>query len=710
MAKKQKKKTNKKKQVVNSTKEVKKETVVEKKETVVKKEKVEEKTLFEKIMSNKIVDVLLIILAINVLLFAHHYAFDIDPEDPSQIYYYTDDGLPHLFDMDSYYYTRKTREFVTGEQKKIITTRSEDKYQTNTSDRDDSRYTLLLSKIVSIIYKVVKVFKNVNFNRVALYSSAVLSTLVAIPSYIFIKRRTNRVGAFFAAVLSGLSISFFSHWAYGCFDTDVLLYTIPLMYVGSFIECLVETDKKKRYIWLAISAISFILLMLTWDVFGVYYFLVLGVSLLLFVITLIRNKFDFKNVIKLPEIIMIFVTNVVYTILSFIVNKGIDASILKDILSVLKPAEAGNMNYPNPGAFTSELAKIDLIDLTGKYSPFEATTGSLVNRLGGFFICALFVLGVILLIIDIVYYRKHKNEEDKSKYIVGIILIIWAIGGLLSTNMGSRFVKIATIPVNLIAAYSVGVIYKNAEKKGFKYATILLSVAFLVSPFMGAKNVASTMYHSATDSLVETADYIKKHSNENDVVATWWDYGYLFEYQAERRAIADGGTYNGRYVYYLANAMASESETASANMFKMLADSGVTVTYLTDEYLGNPKKGNEALLDALKQETREGSKKLLMDKYNLSDEQATKVSSYTHPDLDYKVIFVVTESMLRMRKAINYFAHYDFETGVETQSELKPTSIYLRLYEFNSDSKHFKHLYRSTDPTQRLSTNVFVIE
>jgi dolichyl-diphosphooligosaccharide--protein glycosyltransferase len=122
----------------------------------------------EKFKNNKLIDVLLVVLAIGLLLFIHHYALE-EKDYENYVYFINEEGLPHLFDMDSYYYARKTREFVNGTETKLITTRSQDDLQTNLSDRDDSRYTLLLSKIVSIIYKIVNVFKHVSLYKVIIY-------------------------------------------------------------------------------------------------------------------------------------------------------------------------------------------------------------------------------------------------------------------------------------------------------------------------------------------------------------------------------------------------------------------------------------------------------------------------------------------------------------------------------------------------------------
>ncbi len=689
-------------------KTVKKTTQVKRKTNKQEEVIIEEKhPKFNKFWKTRWGDVILVVIAIGILLFTHSFALNYNPNGAPQ--YYTDEGMPHLFDMDSYYYARKTREFVTGENKDVITHRSEDKLQTNISDRDDSKYTLLLSKIVAIIYKIVHVFnKNVSIYKVMIYAGGILSTLVAIPAYIFVRRRTNRVGAIFGAILAGLSFSYFSHWTYGCFDTDILLYSIPLTFVCAFIESLIEKDKKKRIIWIVVSSIAFILLMLTWDVFGVYYFLVVGSAIAILLASLIKVKFKFKEYIKLPEILTAVICVAIFTLLSLIINKGVDTSILKNVASVIKPSEYSNMSYPNPGQYTSELSKIPLINFSDNNTPLEASNASLINRLDGLFVVVLFLVGVVILFVKIIeYYRKDK-EENRTEFIWGIILIIWAIGGLVSVKMGLRFVKIAAIPVNLVAAYTIGKINKKGSKLG--PSLIVLSFAFLVTPFIGAQAIASSMSHSANDALVTAAEVVKANTKEDAVVASWWDYGYFFEYASERRAIADGGTYNGRFSYFLANALATQSELTSVNIFKMLATSGVTASYVAEEYFGTPAESVKVLREVFNTETKEKANKLLIDKYNLTEEQANRLTSYTHPEVDYEIVLVITSNMLKMKSAINYFAHYDFEKGGILQSELSADSMYLVLYETDKDTKYYKHLYRYDKTTGSLATNIFVIK
>ncbi len=669
-----------------------------------------QKEVLEKIKKSKYTDVFLVLLILGILLSIHHAAF-VPKDDDYYNYYINEEGLPHLYDMDSYYYSRKVKEFVSGDNKKLILKRSEDPLQTNISDKDDGKYTLLLSKIVSIIYKIVHVFKDVSLYKVITYSSPFLSILVAIPVYIFMNRRTNRLGAFFGGVLAGVSIPYFSHWAYGCFDTDILLFIMPVMYICSFIECVIAKEKKSRIIWIVLSSIAFSLLIVTWDVFGVYYFLVLASILALLIIALIKNKFDFKKVIKLPEIYTSLICFGIYTILSLIINKSIEISILKDVLSVFKTSGVINeMDYPNPGQFTSELLKLQFADTSSLSALLTASSVSIVNKMGGGLILLCVTIGAIMLLRKIFKYVKSKDNDCKEDYIVGIVLLIWLIGGFLSVTVGSRFVKLAVIPSTLVAAYAIGMMYKNLKLEKSKIPLIILCLSFLLTPCIGANDIANGMGHSADDALVETGNRLKKETKENTVIATWWDYGYFFEYQSERRAIADGGTYNGRFLFYLANALVTTSELQSANTFKMLADSGASVSYVADEIFKKPKYSTVAVLDALNTKTAEEAQKLLVEKYNITEDQAKEITKYTHPELDYEIVLVITESMLRMKGPFNHFAHYEFDTGEETQIMLDEDAVYLRLYEKDEDTKYFTHMFRNTDPIGRLSTNVFLIK
>jgi hypothetical protein len=73
----------------------------------------------------------------------------------------------------------------------------------------------------------------------------------------------------------------------------------------------------------------------------------------------------------------------------------------------------------------------------------------------------------------------------------------------------------AVIPVNFIAAYAIGYFYNVVKVKRLGFSFIFLSLALLITPCLGAQDIANTMPHSANDALVETANYIKQNTKEN---------------------------------------------------------------------------------------------------------------------------------------------------------------------------------------------------
>ena len=124
----------------------------------------------------------------------------------------------------------------------------------------------------------------------------------------------------------------------------------------------------------------------------------------------------------------------------------------------------------------------------------------------------------------------------------------------------------------------------------------------------------------------------------------------------------------------------------------MLATSGTTVSYVAEEYFETPKKVNEVLMKVFAKKTAEEANKLIIEKYNLTEEQSSNITKYTHPQVDYEIVLVITSSMLRMKSAINYFAHYDFETGKTTQNELAINSVYLTSSNISSSITTFLSL------------------
>ena len=688
------KKNNTKSQVVKE--EVKEEVVVKEKET----KKVCVKDFFKKYY----IDIILIVVVMALGVFLHGPSLK---TDKNYSHYLNEDGLQYMFDMDSYYYARKAKEFSTGEEKELIKERSHDKLQTKISDSQESYYTLLLPKVVAIIHKIINIFKNVDIYAVVVYSGPLLSMLVCIPAYIFVRRKTNRVGAVLSAVLAVSASSYFSHQNYASFDTDILLYTIPLLFMISYIESACTNEKKSRNIFWTLSIISYILLILLWDVYGIYYFLCVGLFFVYLFFALIKEKFNIKNVIKLSEIQNTFVLLICFTILSFIFRGGIETSIISSVMSIIKPSGFSGANYPSPSRFVAELSSVPFFGSFGEL--FNMSTNNIVNRLGGIFVILFYFIGMLILLYKTIKYFKGKDEDSKIGYILFITLFIWSIGGMISIKSGARFVKIAVIPINIIAGLSIGYVYNYFKSLKIGFPIIFIMIGLCISPCLYVYQVAKNSTPSVDRALENSANYINENISKDAVIASWWDFGYFYEYTTKRRAIGDGGTYNGRYFYFLANGFITKDQKTSANIFKMLSYKGVTASELMDEYVGNAKDGCTILMKLLSLD-KEEALKVLKTEYKFDDEKANKIVELTHPTLDYDLILVITENMQRMKTAMSYYAFYDFEHDEAHMDWVTDDTMLISLFHNDKDTKYFKHLTRIDDILERYGTNIWLIK
>ncbi len=679
------KKNNKKKTKTNTSKKV--ETTKVESEVVEKKSK------------RIYLDVLLILFIIIAAMCLHLPSYRYDIVDPAFIDDYEDEnGDTYLHDMDSYFYTRKVQEF-TEDGIKLKYPRSEDKLRGPISSKDDGVDSFAFPAIVSIIWRVVRVFSKVPFMRFIRFMGPILSALACIPAYIFVKKRTNALGGLAAGFIAATSPAYFGINGFGCFDTDTLLYLLPLIFMCGFIEALQEKDFKKQSMWIGVSILGYLVLSYTWVSHIIYFYLAVGLGLLFMFITLIREKFNFKECLKYSEFKSSGIIIVLLTISTLLVDKSISTSIFGNIINMLKGKDVFLYGtYPDPGKYVSELSSIPLFS-GGIRLIFSGAERGIVNRMGGIFIVSAALITLVYFLYNGKRYFIKPNDENKSNYILGIVLALWLFGGLLCLKGGSRFTKIPAIPMSLITGMGMGIFYNKMCKKGIGFSAIFITIAFILFvPSLSALQQARNQNPSSNDALSDISDWIRENTNENAIIISWWDYGYYYEFRGQRTAAADGGTFNGRYYYWLSNIFITTDEHLSSSIAKMLAYSGIEASYLADEYAGSPKKGCEMLKEILVLDKDEAAK-VLKDKYHLKDDQIKKLLKYSHADEGREIIIVVTKDMLNKIKPISYYANYDFTDNNNGVSTVDSEFMMYRFYHHYDVEEHYEYLTYIPDNT-----------
>ncbi len=278
-----------------------------------------------------------------------------------------------------------------------------------------------------------------------------------------------------------------------------------------------------------------------------------------------------------------------------------------------------------------------------------------------------------------VVYIKNKIDS-KSKLmaiaIIGTFLIVYPIFQTFSVfyplfNISSTLAFI--IPIIIVFALigiSALLIYgfKGFKSSKFAKTAVMLILMFaIVSPTVfGAYQVSESVVPSTSDPMWDSMLWVKANTTNDTTLASWWDFGYLFEIASERPTLFDGGSQTGIRAFWTGKAMTTNDTELSAAIFEMLAFSGDKATELLDNYTGNNSQKSVEILENTLTLPKEEAKTTMINSYNLTSDQADNVVNLTHPDEPVPVIFVASSDMLQKAGWWTYFGNWDFDSKSST--------------------------------------------
>lgn len=272
----------------------------------------------------------------------------------------------------------------------------------------------------------------------------------------------------------------------------------------------------------------------------------------------------------------------------------------------------------------------------------------------------------------VTYAKNNINSKNKLMAIVigGSLLIIYPV---LQTfvifaplfNISSAMAYIIPIAIFLaIIGISGLLIYGFREIKSSKYAktaVMLIITLALVSPtIFGAFQVSESVIPSTSDPMWNSMTWIKANTTNDTTLASWWDFGYLFEIASDRPTLFDGGSQTGIRAFWTGKALTTNDTNLSAAIFTMMAYSGDKATEQLDNYTNDSGKSVEILQNTLPLSAEEARNKMV-NTYNLSSAQADNIVNLTHPENPTPVIFVASSDMIQKAGWWTYFGNWDFD-------------------------------------------------
>ncbi|SDA53658.1 STT3 domain-containing protein [Methanobrevibacter millerae] len=260
-------------------------------------------------------------------------------------------------------------------------------------------------------------------------------------------------------------------------------------------------------------------------------------------------------------------------------------------------------------------------------------------------------------------YIKHKLNNDN--WLVAIIILCAALAAYPLTQISlvwGLLLLVLLLAVGLASVYLIKQ-SKSADNKSVpvkKYVAVLLIVLALVSPTVcGAYITANQVVPGTSDPMWNAMTWINENSENNTVITSWWDFGYLFEIAADRQVTFDGGSQSGDRAFWLGQAMTTSDLELSAGIFRMLDSTGTRAQEALYNYTQDYGKSTDILIDILPM-SESNATNTLVNKYHLNAEQAAHVVNYTHPDNPRPVIFVASSDMLQKAGWWSYFGAWNF--------------------------------------------------
>lgn len=567
-------------------------------------------------------------------------------------FYEGQDGLPYMYEMDSYYNYRLTKNYldhgyigdtiINGQQWDLHS------YYPPGVPMD---YPPLIVYLTAFVYGLINLFTSVPLLTVCFWLPAFIGPLCGIPAYFLVSKITNDYGGIFAGILAVTTPFYFVRSVPGWFDTDMFNILFPLFIVLFLFEAIQTKNRKMGIIYSILSAFSMFLFSIAWNGWQ-YLFYVIS---LFFVFYILYGKLKGKNIKNIlnPFIIFFTVTVALISILSF-------SNMVNFVFGPLELIKISLHNpwipWPNLYTSVSELAKPSSKDLIFGM---------------GFILSGLTLFGILLI------FRILRNDSLKERFLNKMdwfffsFLIVWILAGIGTLTQGIRFILLLVPPLIITAGIAVGICVEyinalNGKKNLVKVLSILLVIVVTIPLVLNAHDNSPSLTPGIDDDLWNSAQWIKANTSNGTLIITSWSYGHFFSAIADRPVAFDGRTayietlplrefYNGSVLnpqspstsreYWIDRSLATNNESLSLGILRMISTEGDNGYLTLNKYTCNTTKSVEILNNILGVD-KGLAIKILTNTYKLSPEEAEDVLKYTHPDNLKPFVLVTYNGMI----------------------------------------------------------------
>lgn len=629
-------------------------------------------------MSNKEIyfkiGIVVFIFALGLIVrFDSIYLFDTPSDNKS--YYQDADGLPYMFEIDSYYNYRLTENLIEhGYLGDIRINGTEWDLHSYYPPGVPLDYPPMITYLAAFIYYLINLFSTVPLLNVVFWISIFIAPISGVVAYFLVSRFTNDYGALAAGIFVVTAPMYALRTVAGWFDTDIFIIFLPLL-VTLFLFLAVEkrNNLHEGIFYALLTAITMFIFSLAWNGYQyIFYF----VSIFL-AIYIMYCKIKGREIRKLFYIFIVFLS--VTLLLIFLFSGFINIyKLFAGPLELIKITNNPWMPWPDVYTTVSELNKPSIVEI--------------ISNIGITFFAG--VLGLFWMFRILINKNMKNKLLRKMNWFFYLYLLLWSLIGIISLFKGNRFVMLLIPPLAINAGIFIGIVveYLYLLQDSQKFAifrkkrnlipllAILIVICVSIPALYSVHQSVSSLKPIVNDDLWDVSAWINNYTSNDTVIISQWSYGHLFTAIADRSVVFDGRMgyietlpnriNNNDYPfgskspavyreYWINKAFTTDNESLSKGIFTMLASSG-DLAYLTlNNYTNNTTESVEILNNILGLD-KSSANQTLTNKYNLSQEKANAVLKYTHPNKSNPYVLVTSDGFLGIGQGIFEYGEWDF--------------------------------------------------
>ena len=584
-------------------------------------------------------------------------------------------GLPYMIELDSYYHYRLTENFIEhGYLGDTIINGTEWDMHSYYPSGVPMDYPPLIIYLAAFIYYLINLFASIPLLTVIFWIPAFIAPLSGVVAFFLVRRFTNDFGAVAAGIFIVTAPFFAYRTVAGWFDTDMFNIFFPLLItLLFFITVDNRSNLRKGLLFAVLSAFSMFIYSLAWNGWQYMFYFIMVFS----VIYLVWCKYRSRKVKNLIFVCLIF-------LLGSLLLLGTLSGFIKVYELLIGPLELIKITqnpwapWPDVYSTVSELADPSLLGV--------------ISYVGLAFFASIF--GFVWMFRVMINYKLKNNILFKMNWFYYSFLLLWAVVGFFTLFKGIRFVSMIIPPMGVSAGIFIGIVVeymmklKNNQrfdifkrrKNLVNTLAILMLVCLTVLAVSNVHHTISTVQPKVNDDLWAVSEWIHNYTLNDTVIISQWGYGHFLTAIADRPVVFDGRmgyietlpsrNYGNIYPfgdespgiyreYWIDMALSTSNESLSGGIFRMIATSGDLGYLFLNNYTQNTTKSVEILNNILGV-NKEVANELLINNYNLSQEQAENVLEYTHPNNAKHYVLVTSDRFLLLGKDIFKFGEWDF--------------------------------------------------